>query len=338
MEITVIGIDLAKDVFQLHGVDSSGKTTLTRKLRRAELCSFMARLKPCRVGLESCGGAHYWAREFKEMGHEVKLIAPQFVKPFVKSNKNDAKDAEAIAEAVQRPNMRFVTIKEMWQQDVQILHRTRARLVRQRTALTNELRGFLHEYGIVFPKTTSKLASLLIPRLDANEKKGTALLRKISLEFLDELRALEARISSYDQQIEAFFRSSEPAKRIEKIPGVGKLTATAIVAAVGNASGFKNGRQLSAYLGLVPKQHSSGGKSVLLGISKRGDPYLRSLLVHGARAVLRQAPGKTDAKSRWALLKAEKRGANKACVALANKNARIIWALLARGEEYRMAA
>jgi transposase len=337
-EISVIGIDLAKEVFQLHGADRQGKPVLKKKISsRAKLLEFVANLQPCLIGMEACSGASFWAREFLKHGHEVKLMAGQFVKPYVKSNKNDAADAEAIAEAVVRPNMRFVPIKHTWQQDLQMLHRIRQRLVRNRTAVINELHGLLLEYGIALPRSKSRilkeLALLLAPESEKLSQDA-----KICFEVLvDELKALEIRVEQCSEKIERFAAAHEVCQRIQKIPGVGVMTSTAVIAAVGDPKLFKNGRQFSAWLGLVPRQSSSGGKSVLLGISKRGDPYIRSLLVHGGRSVLRVAHLKTDRVSQWALRKAGERGQNRAVVAVANKNARIIWSLMSSGKEYQSA-
>lgn len=338
MEITVLAIDLAKNIFQLHGVNQAGKALLKKKLRREQLLSFIANLKPCLIAMEACGGAHYWSREFIKLGHEVKLISPQFVKPFVKSNKNDSADAEAIAEAAVRPSMRFVSVKQLWQHDIQNLHRVRSRLVGARTALSNEIRGLLNEYGIVMPLGIPKLKSLLPTVLEAHSEQLAISTQRLFLRLLEELKKLENEIEGYDQEIKAVFAASETAKRIEKIEGIGILTATALVAAVGDPKIFKNGRQFAAWLGLVPKQHSSGGKNQLLGISKRGDGYLRCLLIHGARGALRAAHLKKDKRSRWAVEKQKTRGNNRAAVALANKTARIVWAVMAKGEEYRIAS
>lgn len=336
--ISILGIDIAKEVFQLHGNDERGKKVLGKRLKRSELFGYVAKLPKCVIGMEACGGSNYWAREFKKLGHEVKLVSPQYVKPYVKRDKNDAKDAEAIAEAVSRPQMRFVPIKEEWQQDIQCLHRIRARLVESRTAVSNELRGLLGEYGIVVKKGISILrreAGLLIE--DA-ENGLSDLLRELMRGLLEELRELDEKVARCDEQVGWIYGGNEACQRIGKVEGVGPITATAIVSAVGDPRVFKNGRQLSAWLGLVPRQHSSGGKPVLLGISKRGDKYIRTLLIHGARAVLRKAGNKGDKRSRWIQEKQKTRGFNRTCVALANKNARIIWALLARREEYRKAA
>lgn len=336
-EISVLGIDLAKNIFQLHGADQSGAAVLKKKLNRSQLTLFMANLPQCKVAMEACGGAHFWGRKFQSMGHEVKLIAPQFVKPFVKSNKNDAHDAEAIAEAATRPNMRFVPIKSVSQQDVLCLHRVRERLVTGRTALVNEIRGLLHEYGIVIPQGISNLRSELPGIIEQDETSLSDQGRQLFTSLYEELCDSDEKIKIYDTQIEARSKASVDCQKIMKIPGVGPLTATAIVASVADANAFKNGRQMSAWLGLVPRQSSSGGKEKLLGISKRGDSYVRKLLIHGARAVLLRVKTSEadDHKTKWLQELIERRGFNKACVALANKNTRVIWKLLASDEAYR---
>ena len=293
-KMTLLAIDLAKEIFQLHGVDERGKAVLKKKLRRPALLAFVANLPKCTIAMEACGGSHYWAREFQKLDHEAKLISPQFVKPFVKSNKTDANDAEAIAEAAMRPSMRFVPIKQVANQDIQNIHRVRERLIRNRTALSNEIRGLLHEYGIVIPKTILKLKQFLLPILDnLEEQRLSSMSIKLFRELMEELGNIEKEVKKYDDHLEVVFKSNEAAQRIEKIEGVGIVTATAIVAAVSNANSFKNGREFSAWLGLVPKQNSSGGKTVLQGISKRGDGYLRKMLINGARAALRWAPLKS---------------------------------------------
>ena len=335
--ISIAGIDLAKSIFHIHGTDEKGKMLLKKKLSRAQLKEFMVQLKPCLIGLEACGGAHYWARVFQKMGHEVKLISPQFVKPYVKSNKNDYADAEAIAEAVSRPNMRFVPIKQTSHQDIQCVHRIRQRLIRNRTALSNEIRGLLHEYGIVISKGIGKLKKEMPLILEDASHELSPMVRGLFLGLVDELKGIENQVKIYDQKIQQIFKDNEVCQRLQKIEGVGPITATAVLAAVSNPQAFKNGREFSAWLGLVPRQHSTGGKPTLLGISKRGDGYLRTLLIHGARSVVKCAALHGDARSKWILQKQKTRGFNRTCVALANKNGRIIWALLRYGQEYRSA-
>lgn len=337
MRVSVLGIDLAKSVFQLHGADSAGRQVLRKKLKRKELMPFIANLPPCLIGIEACCACHYWARQFKKHGHMVKLIPAQFVKPFLKGNKNDFNDAEAICEAVQRPNMRFVAEKPLLHQDIQSAHRIRLRLIRSRTALCNEIRGLLAEYGEVIPKSVSKLRKSLPEILCDESNELTAFMREMISELYTELCDLDLRLESFTQKISRIFKENEVCQRLSKIEGVGPLTSTAIVASVPDPSIFKSGRQMSAWLGLVPKQHSSGGKTVLLGISKRGDSYCRMLLVHGARSIVSRAKAKSDERSKWITKKEQTRGANKACVALANKNVRIIWKMMITGEEYRPA-
>jgi transposase len=295
---------------------------------------FLASLPKCIVAMEACGGSSYWARKSIAAGHEVRLISPQFVKPFVKSNKNDAADAEAIAEAAVRPNMRFVAMKSADQQDLQILHRVRERMVKERTAIGNQIRGFLQEYGLVTAKGILRLRKDLPVMIDNDKNELTPMTREMLLDLSGQLRVVDERVGDYDRKILQISRKSEICKRLEKIPGIGPMTSTAVMATVGDPKVFKNGRQFSAFIGLVPKQHSSGGKSVLLGISKRGDVYLRKLLIHGARAVIRYCDTRDDARSRWVQNLVMRCGKNKAAVALANKNARTVWVLMATGHEY----
>jgi transposase len=296
--------------------------------------SYFAKQAPCLIGMEACASAHYWARELGRLGHTVKLIPPQFVKPYVKSQKNDANDAEAICEAVGRPNMRFVAVKSEAQQDVQALHRIRSELVRQRTAKANQIRGLLSEYGIVVPVGIGTLRRA-IPEIQEDAQNGLSGLFRRALDGLrQDLETFDVRIATLDAEIVCVAVADETAQRLQRIPGVGPMTATALVAAVGDARQFARGRDLAASLGLTPGQHSSGGKERLLGITKRGDCYLRTLLVHGARAVLKVAGRKDDPRSRWVMSVAHRRHKNVAAVALANKMARIAWALLTRGGTY----
>lgn len=336
MNVTTLGIDLAKNVFQLHGVNRHGKTVLAKKVTRAKLRETVANLPPCLIGMEACASSHYWGRELEKLGHAVRLIAPQFVKPYVKSNKNDAADAEAICEAVARPHMRFVPAKTVEQQDIQAVHRIRERRVKECTALLNQIRGLLAEYGVVIPLKRNAVRQAG-PRILEDADNGlTALAREFVADLYEELRALGHAVGAYDAKIERLFKANPVCRRLAQVEGVGPVTATALVAA-GDPKAFQNGRQMSAWLGLVPRQYGSGGKNVLAGISKRGDTYLRTLLIHGVRAAVAAAKRKSDARSRWINAIAERRGANVAAVALANKNARVLWALMARGEEYRRA-
>src|SRR5262245_10396660 len=338
VNVTTLGIDLAKNVFRLHGVDSRGRAVVDRQLRRTQLLPFIAELKPCRVGMEACGGAHYWALEIAKLGHEVHLMSPQFVRPYVKSNKTDANDAEAICEAVGRPSMRFVAIKSQSQQDMMALHRVRSLMIRERTALMNEMRGLLAECGIVVAQGALALRRGLATIVAGKDARVSDLLREVLNEMSERLRLFEERLKRYDTRIAGLARDDERARRLMAVGGIGPLTATALIAAVGDARQFRSGREMSAWLGLVPRQHSSGERTKLLGISKRGDRYLRTLLIHGARSTLRHVRSKSDPRNRWVATIMERRGPNIAAVALANKNARVLWALLTRTDEYRVAA
>ena len=337
MEIKVLGIGLSKNLFQLHGVDPTGRAVLRKRLRRDQLLPFVAALPRCTIGIEACASAFHWAREFERAGHVVRIISPQFVKPFVRGNKNDGNDAAAICEAVQRPSMRFVPLKTIAQQDIQSLHRCRQRLVNHRTALISQMRGVLLDRGIAFGKSASR-ARTMVPRIIADAGDGlTAMARDMLASLFEFPGQLDARIRDFDRRIEAVFRELPARQRIAKVEGAGPKTATAIVAAVGDAKDFEDGRHMAAWLGLVPRHQATGGRTVMGGISKRGDQHLRTLLVHGARAVMRVSAGRTDARSRWVNDLVARRGTNRAIVAVANKNARIVWSLLARGEDYRPA-
>src|SRR5262245_28072746 len=339
MDVAIVGVDLGKNVFELHGVSRSGQVVLRRRVSRERLMEHIAQLPPCLIGIEACAGAFYWQRRFSEHGHTVKIISPQYVKPFVcRRQKNDRNDAEAICTAVQQPRTRFVPPKSIEQQDVQTLHRARQRLVNHRTALVSQMRAILLDRGIVFGVNITR-ARTMIPRiLHDTTNTLTPIARETIAELWDLFQDLDDRIDRFDDEIQCVFRASEPCQRIAKIKGIGPKTATAIVAAIGTGAEFKNGRHLAAWLGLVPRQHSSGDRRVLLGITKRGDMHLRTLLVHGARAVVRTAPNKHDPISRFANEVRARRGFNRATVAVANKNARIIWAVLHSGEPYRHAA
>lgn len=338
MKLKRIGVDLAKRVFQLHGVDSHEQVVLRCQLKRSQMLGFFRTLEPTLVGMEACGGAHYWARELGELGHEVKLMAPQFVKPYVKSGKNDAHDAEAICEAVSRASMRFVPVKSAQAQALQALHRIRARLVKSRTALVNEARGLLAEFGLTEAKLGVAALRRWIPQvLEDGENGLPGLMRELLHGLSEELREADERLNALNAAIERQVAADERVQHLLKIEGIGAVTATAVVAGVGDGQQFRSGRDLAAALGIVPRQHSTGGKARLGAISKRGDPYLRTLLIHGARAAVNASlkPGKTDRRSRWIQALVARRNKNIATVALANKNARIIWAMLARGESYR---
>lgn len=334
--IKVLGIDLAKNVFQLHGTDATGKVVLRKRLSRLKLVEFMSNLQPCLIGIEACGSAHYWARTFGMMGHTVKMMAPQFVKPYIKSNKNDMRDAEGINEAVTRPTMRFVPIKTMEQQDVLLLHRTRELAVKQRTAQANQIRGLLAEYGIIIAAGLHHLQELpVILELGVKEQKISEKGKHIFLKLHEQLKCYQDQVDYYEREIKEHAREDARCVEIQKIDGIGPITASATVATIGDPKVFKNGREVAAWLGLVPKQHSSGNKIVLGSISKRGDRYVRTLLVHGGRAAVKTCENKRDKRNLWLADKKRRVGFNKAAVALANKNARTIWAILKTGECYR---
>ena len=335
MSIIVIGIDLAKSVFAVHGVNEAGKAELVKpRVSREQLLPLIASLPPCLIGMEACSGAHHWARLFRQHGHSVKLIAPKFVTPYRmsgKRGKNDAADAAAICEAVTRPQMRFVPIKEEHQQIILCLHRTRQGFVEERTATYNRLRGLIAEFGIVLPQKVTCLRQNIGPHLEdlpgyANQCIG---------DLLAHADQLDARIAYYDKAIAQAAREDARSKRLMQRPGIGPITASALLASIGNGHDFKNGRQVAAWIGLTPGQHSSGGKSRLGHITKAGDPYLRSLLVLGARAVLNSTGDKQDSFSRWARSLAERRGYWRAVVAIATKNARLAWAVLHYGEDFK---
>jgi transposase len=335
MAIETLGIDIAKNVFQLHGVGRNGHAVLKRRVMRDELLTVIAQIEPCTLVLEACTGAFYWARKFEALGHQVKLISPQYVKPFVRRQKNDGNDAEAICTAARQPHIPLVPKKSVEQQDIQALHRARQRMVNHRTAVVSQIRGLLLDRGFAFAKSITR-ARREIPDILANlDNELTAMARETIAELYDLFRDLDRRIASFDKKIDAVFRGNEACQRIAKIKGVGPKTATAVVAAIGDGAEFKNGRHLAAWVGLVPRQFSSGDRKVLMGISKRGSQHLRSLLVHGARAVVRTAPKKTDPTNQWVNELRQRRGFNRATVAVANKNARIIWAVLRTGEPYR---
>ncbi len=334
MKIIRIGLDLAKQVFQIHGVDAQEKTVCRKQLRRHQVIDFFRKLEPCLIGMEACASSHYWARTLQTMGHTVKLIAPQFVKPYVKTNKNDANDAEAICEAMSRPSMRFVPIKTVEQQDLQALHRIRSELIHQRTAKVNQTRGLLGEYGLVVAFRLDCLRKALPVLLEDAENGLTAQFRVLLQGLQDDLVGLDERLKTLDQAMQRQANENAAAKKLQQLRGIGPITATALVAAIGNAKDFKQGRDLSAWVGLVPRQHSSGGKDRLLGISKRGDTYLRTLLIHGARAVIKTAANKDDRLSQWIQGLCARRNKNIAAVALANKTLRMAWALLVSDVDY----
>ena len=308
---------------------------LRKQLRRRQMLPFLTKLAPCLVGMEACAGSHYWAREITKLGHQVRLMSPHLVAPYVKSNKNDRNDAEAICEAVSQHSMRFVPVKSTAQQDLQSLHRVRSQLIHSRTALANEIRSLLGKYGITIAKELRMLRRALPLILEDQDNGLSGVFRETLAEMMERLRFLDERIRTYEQRVKRLFDQDERCQRLADIQGVGPLIATALVAAVGNAREFRSGRELSAWLGLVPRQQSSGGRNVLLGISKRGDRYLRTLLIHGARAAVRYAEQRTDPGGAWISRLKARRGPNVAAVALANKNARVAWKLLSTGQSYR---
>jgi len=334
MKITTIGIDLAKNVLQVHGVDERGKVLLKKQLKRDQMIPFFANLSPCLIGMEACGSAHYWATKLQGLGHTVKLMAPQFVKPYVKTNKNDAADADAICEAVARPSMRFVPIKSSEQLAVLALHRARQGFVKARTAQANQIRGLLAEYGLIIHQGIVHIGKRVPEFLEDSENGLPETFRELLMRLHEHLKALDKQVHELEEVIVRWHQDSAASQTLAQLPGIGPITASALVASIGNARNFKNGRQLAAWLGLVPRQHSSGGKQTLLGISKRGDSYLRTLLIHGARAVLRVAERKESFTGSWLAGVMARRNPNVAAVAQANKTARIVWALLAHDRKY----
>lgn len=337
-KITTIGLDLAKTIFHIVCLDAQGQVVRQQRLTRARLLPTLAQIPPCRVGMEACAGAHYWARQIQALGHQVRLLPPQHVKPYVRGNKNDFNDALAIAEAMTRPGMHAVAVKTPAQQDLQALHRLRERRLQERTALCNQLRGLLAEYGLIFPKGVTTLRRRLPEVLEDGANGLSGWLRRLLAQSYQQLLELDGHIAFYTQEVTRYSRQEEACQRLQTIPGFGPVVASVFQAAVGAGQAYRRGRDVAAALGLVPRQHSTGGQTVLLGISKRGDSYLRSLLVQAAKAVLRQAHRKHDQLSRWATRLKVKRGANKAAVALANKLARIGWAVLRHQTVYQPVA
>ena len=335
MELDTIGIDLGKTVFHLVGVNRAGEVVVRRKFSRPQLLRFTANLRVRLIGLEACGGSHFLGRALREQGHEVRLMPAQYVKPYVKTNKNDYIDAEAIAEAVGRANMRFVPIKSDEQLDMQSLHRVRDRWVARRTSVINQMRGLLLERGITFPKGRRHAEASLPGVLEDGDNCLSGLLRMLLEQLRGELRQLQSQIDAADALIATAAKGQEACRRLMAIPGVGPLTATAVVAAIGNGAEFQKGRSFAAWLGLVPRQESTGGRQKLLGISKRGNHYLRRLFVSGARAVLRCRDTQSSGLSAWLGQLAARVHTNIAAVALANKMARVAWAVLAKSEAYR---
>ena len=335
MNVTTIGIDLAKYTFSLHGADSRGKMLFRKTLSRGKLLPFLAQQPPCLIGMEACSGAHYWGRELQKLGHRVGIMAPRFVAPYRLGGKNDGNDAEAICEAVGRPGMRFVPVKSDEQQAVLSLHRVRQGLIKERTALINQLRGLLSEFGLIMPKGRYS-AQHDIPGILEDAENGLPMLtRKLLHDTWLRLRTLNEQVLAYDRELNHLVRDSEPAQRLMTVPGIGAITVTALLASVGDPKQFRNGRQFAAWLGLTPRQYTTGGKIRLGRITKKGDAYLRTLLIHGTRAVLSTVKDKQDRLSIWTKTLIERRGYKRAAVALAAKNARILWALMIRGETYQ---
>lgn len=336
MNVTTLGIDLAKNTFSLHGVDVHGKTVLRKTLSRAKLMPFLAQQPLCLIGMEACSGAHHWARQLTALGHRVGIMAPKFVIPYRKGGKNDGNDAEAICEAVARPGMRFVPIKSAEQQAITCLHRIRQARIKERTATVNQLRGLLSEFGLIMPQGRYP-AMHQIPNLLEDAENGLPMLtRRLLHDLYQRLQGIHAEVLAYDRELEHLAKASSTAQQLMSIPGVGAVTATAILASVGDARQFQNGRQFAAWLGLTPRQYTTGGKIRLGRITKQGDAYLRTLLIHGTRAVLATLSEKQDRLSRWIRELIARRGYKRATVALAAKNARILWALMAHGESYQL--
>ncbi len=333
-KLHLVGIDLAKSVFQLHAADAKGSPLLKKRLSRGQLLSFIAGLDPCIIAMEACSSAHYWAREFTSLGHEVRLVSPHFVQPFVKTNKNDASDAEAIVEACLRPTMRFVAVKSEAQQSTLMAHRARELLVRQKTQVINAIRGHCAEFGLVVGQGAFRVGELVAIIHDHDDKRLPGEARSVLMILARQLEAIRQEIGALEGQMKEVFKADEAAQRLASIPGIGMITATALVASIGDARAFRSAREFAAWLGLVPKHSTSGNKQRMGRISKRGDGYLRRLLVHGARTVLRWQRAKKNG-SPWVEAMLERRPNNVVLVAMANKTARVAWALLAKGENYR---
>ena len=338
MQVSTIGLDIAKNVFQVHGVDRHGKVVLRKRLARGKVLAFFANLPRCLIGLEACGGAHYWARELQALGHDARLMPPQYVKAYVKTNKHDAADAEACCEAVQRPGMRFVPVKSEEQQALLMLHRVRDQLIGQRTATINALRGHLAELGIVAAQRQAGLRQLLATLGAVEDDRIPPLARAVLQTLVAHLRDLEGKIAELDRRLVALTRSDPVCRTLAEVPGVGPVIATAFAATVPDADRFRSGRHCAAWLGLVPGQHATGGKPRQLGLSKRGDAYLRRQLIHGARALVKISPGRSGPLWSWINDLRQRRPFNVVVAAVANKLARIIWAMLSHGEAYRGAA
>lgn len=335
MNAITIGFDIAKSIFQVHGVDAQGKPVLRRKLRRAEVLRFFAKIGPCLVGIEACHSSHYWGRELTKLGHQVRLIPTQYVRPFLLGGKNDANDAAAICAATQRCDIHSVGIKSAEQQSIQSLHRMRARLIQERTAKSNQIRSMFAEEGFVFAISITQLRRSVVNLISQENAALTPILRRLASMYLEQLSALERWLAELHEQLQELFVQREDCRLLASVPGIGPIVATALVGTVGDPRQFKNGRQFAAWVGLTPKQHSSGGKTKLGGITKHGDTYLRMMLVQGAHAVMRFAPRRNDRQSMWLRQLLLRRHKSVVTVALANKIARVAWAVLVRGDAYR---
>ena len=333
--ITTIGLDIAKSVFQVHGIDVEGKVIIRRQLKRRYVAAFFQKLPPCLVGIEACASSHHWSRELKALGHTVRLMPPAYVKPYIKRQKNDMADAEAICEAIRRPTMRFVETKTPEQQSCLMLHRTRHLFIRQQTAVINAIRAHLAEFGIVAPVGRNGVEELLNVVADPSDKRVPDIARACLAALGAQLRRFKEQILEFDRMITAWHRSNEMSRRLDEIPGVGPVLATALVASVADPKAFRSGRNFSAWVGLVPKQHSSGGKDKLGSISKQGDRYLRSLFMAGALAVIRYAKIHGTTHRPWLTALLARRPTKVAAIALANKIARMAWAMMTKGERYK---
>jgi len=336
MRALTIGLDIAKHVFQVHGVDCSGKTVLQRKLRRADILKFFSKLESSLVGIEACHGSHFWARELTSLGHTVRLLPTQYVKPFLVGGKNDANDAAAICAAVSRPSIHPVPIKSAEQQSLQSVHRMRERLIHERTAKSNQIRSMFAEEGFIFPVGLPQLRQGIVTLVNDTDARITLLLRRLGSMYLEQLTALQQWVNELGVEIAEIFKRNEGCQRLATVPGIGPLVATALFSSVGDPSQFKNGRQFAAWLGLTPKQNSSGGKTKLGSITKHGDTYLRTLLVQGARAVMRFVNRHDDRHSRWIKAVMQRRHVSIAAIALANKTARIAWAILTSNDSFKV--
>lgn len=335
MKITTVGLDLAKAVFQVHGVDEHGKAVVRKQLKRKDVLSYFAQLPPCLIGMEACGGAHHWARKLKELGHEVRLMAPQFVKPYVKTNKSDRNDAEAICEAVSRPNMRFVPVKSPEMQAVLALHRARQAMVKVRTAQANQIRGLVAEFGIVIPKGIGHIGKRVAQILEDADNGLPGMMRELLKALNEQLGQFDRQVGELEKKIKLWHLANDRSRKLEQIPGIGPLTASAMSASVADASSFKSARHVPAWLGMVPRHEGTGGKATLGRISKRGDAYLRTLLIHGARSVILQAERHPERADPWLRNLLARRNKNVAAVALAARNARVGWALLTHDRNYQ---